>query len=507
MLICSLPCAWSCSVDYWPRLASIRHDLGIAASPLVRDTVKVGRSESLLPTSFACFGRAVIRRALVPCQFESPAHRQVFVMERDGCYEHEGEGAMSTRITRWGTITAVIALGLTLFAGCTPPWTPPPPPTPYFSATDISLDSPTDGWAVGAWIVRRNPPPGATPGTSLTAPQFASFAPAMAHLQHGQWRLAPASQTGVLDAYQSYNHVRLLSPSDGWATTRSQIYHYTGVRWSLVFPPKDIFSRSIVIQDVQVLPSGVGWAVGPDGILRYAHGAWVNITASLPPRPADWELTWPYPGLRSVAVISASDAWATGDGGAIWRYDGAVWRIVASPYFPNRFYTSPSVNGYTASPATLAHIVLQAHASEALLATQLLSPTQGWSVGGGAPESRPNAWGPAVVEQYQAGVWQVTHVISGNIYQARGQPELLCVAMTSAEDGWVGGASYYWGKDYTPLLVHYHARQWTFTPAPAVGAIHRIEMLSPDEGWAAADGGLLQYTGGQWRLVTVSPSA
>ncbi|HEY7849125.1 MAG TPA: hypothetical protein VIC27_03615, partial [Ktedonobacterales bacterium] len=93
------------------------------------------------------------------------------------------------------------------------------------------------------------------------------------------------------------------------------------------------------------------------------------------------------------------------------------------------------------------------------------------------------------------------------------------------QEGWIGGA---WahalvtpaagdapvgvgGYSFlTPLLLHYQAGQWTFVmlaAGPEVGAIHTLAMASAEEGWAAADGGLLHYTGGQWQLTPVSPDA
>ncbi len=411
-------------------------------------------------------------------------------------------------------------------AACAPPQ---PPQPPYFSATDVSLDSPTDGWAVGNWITRHTPPAGVTPDASLTSPQFSTIISAMAHLQHGQWRLAPMSVTGNLDPDQSYNLVRMHSPSDGWATTRGSvvhygddIYHYDGARWHLVYPPAGTALRSITIADLEMFSPDIGWAVGEDGILQYTHGSWMNVTDALPPPPVDWLASWEYPGLRTVTIVSPTDVWAMGDGGMIWRYDGVRWRIVANPYFPNEYYTSVSVNGFAASDAELAHFALLGHSREALYATQMLSPTQGWSVGGANPLNALNSWGPAVVEQYQADTWQVIHIVNSSPNGQTMWPEFSTLAMTSAQDVWIGGA---WGHAgprgsgdanpgldtgrplYAPLLLHYHARAWTFVQAPAVGAIHRLVMVSPDEGWAASDGGLLHYIGGQWRLASVTSSS
>jgi hypothetical protein len=410
------------------------------------------------------------------------------------------------------TLALAFALTLTLLSGCAPPWSGGSSalPAPYFRANDLSMDSPTDGWAVGWWVTTTLSPAGTVVTTQT---------PTLAHDQQGRWTLAPTA----LPAGQVGELVRMLSPTDGWATFRylpgiDLFYHYDGQRWLLASPVPDPASSApnTVITDLQVLPSGIGWAVGPRVVMQLAHGVWTNVTSALPPRPTDWEADWIYPGMHSVSVVSASDAWATGDGGSIWHYDGVGWRMATSPYFPTRYYTSPSVNGYVASPAELAKDTLEAYESEALYATQLLSPTQGWSIGGTNPlvvRGEVN-WGPGVVEHDQNGSWQVVHTtITGT---STDRLALFTLAMTAADDGWVGGAWYkfvpigagdaasvYVPRVDKPLLLHDQAGQWVEVTVPNVGAIHRLVMLSPEDGWAAADGGLLHYSGGQWLQVAV----
>lgn len=422
-------------------------------------------------------------------------------------------------LRRWGSgvLAALLVCGWTLaFAGCAPSGaTSTAPPAPSFSAVDVSMDSPTDGWAVGDRVA-----PAIAPNTEPTVMT------AMAHYQRGRWRLAPASVTGDLGPNQSFRLVRMLSPTDGWAVTSSSfvhygddLYHYDGAQWRLAYPPAGALTRTINVADLELSSPESGWAVGADGILQYMHGAWANVTTSLPPPPADWESKWPYPGLRSVSIASPTDAWAMGDGGVIWHYDGDAWRLTASPYFPNRYYASASLNGYSASATDLALFTQLGHTRAAFAASQMLTTTQGWAVGGAIATQALSEWGPAVVEQYQGGAWQVVHIVPTHVPGQNGPPVFLTVALSSPQEGWIGGA---WGRSapggtgdqpkpdhpvYAPLLLHEHAGQWSFVSAPTTGAIHRLVMLSADDGWAASDGGLLHYTGGQWRLVSVLPAS
>lgn len=410
----------------------------------------------------------------------------------------------------WGSrpLVGLLICGWALaLAACAPQAaTSTPSPMPYFSAVDVSMDSPADGWAVGQWIT-----PASTPGHQPT------FQFAMAHLQQGQWHLESASVTGD----HNYQLVRMLTPADGWAATLGDIEHYDGTRWDTVFPLAPAQGGSVVIRDLAFPSPTDGWAVGDYGILQLAHGVWRDVTASLPPRPADWLTTWNYPGLRSVTAVSTTDAWAVGDGGAIWQYDGAHWRMATSPYFPNNIVPTGVAPTTPHNSNLLPVAALTTHTYGALFAAQMVTSVEGWSVGGPNVDNlhSDQYWGPSVVEHYQAGSWQITHIVSGAITRAPGAPTLTCLAMTSSREGWIGGAWAQFGapigtgdaapitpnKIYHPLLLHYHAGQWTFVAVPAVGAIHRLVMLSPQEGWAAADGGLLHYIGGQWRLERVHP--
>lgn len=407
------------------------------------------------------------------------------------------------KLARLGhTLTWTLTSMLTL-AACAPQQSPPAPLAPYFSTTDISFDSPADGWAVGRWITSDSTP------TNEPAFRFA-----MAHFQHGQWRLAPASVTGD----HEYLLVQMLSATDGWAATRGDIQHYDGVRWRAVFPSASEPRSSVVIRGFAFLSPTDGWAVGDNGILHLTQGVWRDTTATLPPRPADWLPTWNYPGLRSVAVVSATDAWAVGEGGVIWHYDGAQWRIVEGPYFPNSIFPAGMTSTVASDPNRLLSANVATHTDGALFSVQMISGSEGWSVGGPLADNLHGdpGWGPATVERYQAGVWQIAHIATGHVGALSGTPLFISVAMASPQEGWIGGAWAHLGfatygdapgpmpKVYTPLLLHYQAGEWTFVSAPpTAGAIHKIAMTSADEGWAAADGGLLHFTDGHWQLTPV----
>lgn len=347
-------------------------------------------------------------------------------------------------------------------------------------AKDISMLTPTEGWAVG------NASDGHNSGV-------------MAHDHNGVWRPVGSHITG--NPFQPFRLIRMVSATDGWAAAGAQIYHYDGAVWRLTYTPASVAaSNSAIISDMAMTSPDDGWAVGEYVVLHYSHGHWQDVTSSLSSQPSDFYSS--YPGMQALAVVSPNDIWAFGDNGVIWRYDGAQWRLQSAP--------SAFVHG------------------GALYAGRMLSPTEGWAVGGtNIPGYRLQGLGygdalgsaSAVIERYHDGAWQVAQTFEGPFIPAPGAPVFAALAMTASGDaveGWIGGA---WVRghligsgDALPsseffthtLLLRYHAGQWTFVSAPDIGLIRRIVMLSPSEGWAAGERGLLHYSSGKWQVVSLA---
>ena len=140
----------------------------------------------------------------------------------------------------------------------------------------VSLDSPSDGWAVGYT------------GTFL-------------HYDGTVWSLVP----GPRNFNQSLFGIVMLSSSDGWVVGNSgSILHYDGRQWAVVVSPVTLDLRSIAMPSAQE-----GWAVGVNGtILHYLHGTW-HVALS-PTRNT----------LNNITMLSPSEGWAVGERDTILHY-------------------------------------------------------------------------------------------------------------------------------------------------------------------------------------------
>lgn len=362
----------------------------------------------------------------------------------------------------------VTALAVMLSAGCASATNTPARPTvetfadlaPYA----ISMLSPSEGWVVGLKL----------PGPPNRVEEL--------HYQGGRWtRVHLPSDVGG-----GYTGVAAVAPNDVWAVGGGSIVHYDGVAWRVVVSDQSYSPHGLVLEAIAMVSAQEGWAVGLGGLLHYTHGHWVDAHDLLPPRPADLYPTLPYPGMRAIDMLTPTNGWAVGDGGAIWHYDGARWQRVASPPL-----------GVDAEDV-------------ALFSVRMVSPREGWAVGGAISKEFHNA---AIIEHYTGGHWTIFSrpdaPMDGN---GGGHPSLRTVTMVSALEGWAAGQQVhrtYQVNSEAPLynfivrslLLHYASGRWSEVVVPDLGTINAITLVAPGEGWAAADGGLLHLHDGTWTAV------
>jgi len=150
----------------------------------------------------------------------------------------------------------------------------------------VSLDSPSDGWAVG-------------------------YNATLVHYNGDSWSTVP----GPANFNKNLFGVSMLTPADGWAVGYGgSILHYDGKQWTQIASPTQFDLRSIAMSSSQE-----GWAVGDNGtILHYHAGIW--SVASSPTRNA----------LNSVALLSSHEGWAVGKQDTILHYrdETGVWEQV-----------------------------------------------------------------------------------------------------------------------------------------------------------------------------------
>ena len=202
--------------------------------------------------------------------------------------------------------------------------------------------------------------------------------------------------------------------SGDWATEllAGQLYTYdrTAKHWRLERTAADRLS------DVKVAGSPpTGWAVGRSGLLRIADGrstesdgGWGTATGN----SLDLLLRDPLPAEKRAG--RASDAIAVGSTGAISRFDGQRWQAMAGS--PGDFQAlgvdqvgvdEAWIVGSAQGSGAMRHLrgdvvsTVPVEAAEALWSVDMLSPTEGWAVGG-PQEGRS----PGVILRYRDGTWE-----------------------------------------------------------------------------------------------------
>jgi hypothetical protein len=308
----------------------------------------------------------------------------------------------------------------------------------------ISMDSATDGWAVGVTVTK-------------------GIESILLHYDGQSWQKVPNSLNMDL------MRVQMLSADDGWAIgdggdgPGTSLLHYDGQSWTVQPWPAipGIESKfGINITDLEMLSPTEGWAAGcfypfdADGtkqealILHYTGGQWMVSG------------TFEHGCLDSITILSPTDGWAVG--------------LQTMPTQVLDANGTPQVGSTPVSPID-AQKPLALHYTDGVW--QPVDVSFG-NVQGGARQvfmpSATNGWmvssGEAALLHYQGRTWQSVHLPSVKnmvLY-------LNHLDMTSAAEGWAVGLQEATrgcmvapppdgGVEVcsTPLLLHYQHNAWT----------------------------------------------
>jgi len=229
---------------------------------------------------------------------------------------------------------------------------------------------------------------------------------------------------------------------------------------------------------VAMVSADEGWAVGEGStILHYTGGSWQAISSPT----SNW--------LYSVAMVSADEGWAVGWEGTILHYTGESWEMVNSPtssWLLSLAMVSADEGWAVGGGGTILHYTngswetVSSPTSATLYSVAMVSANEGWAVG----------WSGAVLH-FTNGSWQTVS-----------SPEpivLRSVAMVSADEGWSVGD--------LGTILHYTDGSWEMVNSPTSANLYSVAMVSADEGWAVADSGaVLHFTNGSWQTVS-SPTS
>lgn len=147
---------------------------------------------------------------------------------------------------------------------------------------------------------------------------------------------------------------QMLSPSEGWAVSRSYIVHYIGGRWQVQLSPV----KDVVLSDISFSAPNDGWVVGDTAVMHWDGDTWTSQSITEP--------------LLKVSTLPSGDAWAIGAHSVEHYTKGGKWESVSglSQFVDN--YTQltdiaamPSgevwVSGYTQGYADNETFVLHYH--------------------------------------------------------------------------------------------------------------------------------------------------
>jgi photosystem II stability/assembly factor-like uncharacterized protein len=344
-----------------------------------------------------------------------------------------------------------------------------PPANPQLNS--IYMISATEGWAVG---------------DSLPSVNDALALPAIFHYDGSTWNLVPAPKfLGFPGAQNAYNLTSVtfgtpnnpISRDDGWTVgfndtitvpapipypnaNVSVALHWDGTTWRVENAGLSGVFAGPLWSAFMVSPTDV-WAVGQtqtgvpcSGTVCGEFWHWTGV----PGLGGGWNT--PQAIVKNVAfysvyMVSSTEGWAVGSGGAIYHYFGGTWTAFTSPV------------------------------TVSLRSVYMISPTEGWAVGDGG-----------TIIHYTAGTW------NGPVSPGTTSNNLFSVLMVSSTEGWA------FGKAGT--IVHYAGGAWTalapnLVPTTPVASLNFNSgyFNSASDGWSVGtDGVILHFDGSNYGTVT-----
>lgn len=247
---------------------------------------------------------------------------------------------------------------------------------------------------------------------------------------------------------------------------------YASGKWEIASTP-----TSNDLHSVSMTSADEAWAVGARGtILHYAGGSWQQVAS-----PTD---RW----LYSVDMLSVDEGWAVGEG-TILHYLNGTWQQVNSPT-KRTLYSVDMVSvdeGWAVGEGTILHcqrgswLEVPSPTDGTLRSISMGPAGEGWAVGYG---KAPSYEGLLLLNNF--GTWEVKY---------RSGQFLHSVSMASATEAWAVGYG-------TMPMQHYSSGSWHVVSSPVSNHLYAVDMISPEEGWAVGDTGIvIQYSGGIWQFA------
>ncbi len=399
----------------------------------------------------------------------------------------------------------------------------PPTIAAQYQITALSMDSPTDGWAIEVNEM----------GNMNAA--------IVLHIVNG----SVIQQTTLASFFGSQANLQALSPTDVWVTFSQGtfFYHYNGQTWTQAHlpAPADAAGNSVSLEMFHMLSPSEGWAIASYtpgssatsagainrlAFYRYDGTAWrvepaekaATVGGSVPTGNGAYAVQF-----TGISATPGGDVWATGylqtqdangnpssTTGYIYHRVGGVWRLaqtLSGDVLSGIAMSGPS-SGWIIGQSV--KVVQEGGNISPYKVTQTAPIALGWNGG---------RWSPAAIPQPD---------------QTQQGMQLNQIVATSPSNVWVvgsaNGTSYTAGSPYasdSTYLIHYDGSRWSRASLPQIAAINpthdptvinqmtfqNIALTPSGDLWMAGNLWvgpnhinqyfplLYRYSGGQWNSI------
>jgi hypothetical protein len=297
------------------------------------------------------------------------------------------------------------------------------------------------------------------------------------------WRIVSSANPASSDVL---NSVAAFSNHDVWAVGQGPgplVEHWNGTSWRVV--PNPLSGSGNTLNAVTTIPgTHEVWAVGSQVIELWNGARWKSVVS---------------PGLSSfvlsgVVALSATDAWAVGDGALIVHWNGKTWSQVPAVHPTGDPYTY--LYSVTAFSAT--NVWAVGSASNMAASHTLIEHWNGkkWSIVP-SPDANPNSnvllsvtsiphtnhlWAVGysgsqnLVEYWNGSVWSLVStpfVGIGVVSPLNGSG----IVALSAKSAWIVGSYTYGQGDEETLVEHWNGSAWNLVSSPNPAKISFLSGL------------------------------
>lgn len=234
-----------------------------------------------------------------------------------------------------------------------------------------------------------------------------------------------------------------------------------------------------------------GWAVG--SFDRYNGGNYGTIWQYSQGRWQQRPQVLVGAALNAVTALPDGEAWAVGTGETILHEQGENWTLAYQ-----------GTAGNSPSP-------------EDLNAIAMLSPREGWAVGGFFPVASspaPNTSANVLLALQEAPLHPLASARTYDFcdilhYTAGNWQPVTCPRTPTGAAGVLEGLSVLpdgeaWAVGAGGLILHEQGNVWEQQQSPTGNRLTGIAMVSPTEGWAVGDQSILHYHQGVWTQVSTA---